>query len=118
MNSSLSPALSPALPPDLPTFAAFWPHYLDQHRHPGCRALHYGAAAVAATLVLVAACARCPWTLSAAPLAAYALAWLGHALVERNRPATWSHPWWSLRAEFRMVRLALTGRLRGEWMLR
>ena len=103
-----------SIPSGVATFAEFWPHYLNHHRRPGCRAMHYLAAATAVALLVIALCAACPWTMMSVPVAAYLLAWTGHALVERNRPATWRYPLWSLRAEFRMVGLGLTGRLNAE----
>jgi len=99
-------------PRGVASFARFWPVYLREHRCTRCRALHYVAATASIGVAVAAACARSWWLLLAAPVTGYGFAWLGHACFERNRPATWRHPWWSLRAEWRMFALALTGRLR------
>jgi hypothetical protein len=93
------------------SFADFWPFYLREHARPGTRALHYAGTSLVVLIALAALVARSCWLLIALPIAGYAFAWTAHFAVERNRPATFAHPLWSLRADFRMWRLWLTGRL-------
>jgi hypothetical protein len=62
-------------------------------------------------LVFAIATARWLWLL-ALPLFGYAFAWLGHFAFERNRPATFKHPLYSLAGDFVMFRDMLTGRLK------
>ena len=97
---------------DIPTFEAFWPVYLREHTCVRCRVVHYLAATAAVATVVVSTCAACWWLFATAPITAYALAWIGHFVFEKNRPATWVYPWWSLRAEWLMCTLALFGRLK------
>ena len=92
-------------------FADFWPFYLREHRKRATRGLHYAGTGLV-ILIAAAAAALGDWRpIVALPIAGYGFAWASHALVERNRPATFTYPLWSLAADFRMFFLWLTGRL-------
>ena len=97
----------------LRTFEEFWPFYVAQHSRPSTRALHF----LGTTMVLLALAAGTlvsPWWFAAAPVLGYGPAWIGHFFCERNRPATFTYPLWSLRGDVRMYRLMLTGRMAPE----
>jgi hypothetical protein len=96
------------------TFAEFWPHYLREHAKPRTRALHYIGTSLVIAVALAALLTGRWWLLIAMPVAGYGFAWASHATVERNRPATFTHPLWSLAADFKMWWLWLTGRIRSE----
>jgi len=93
------------------TFAEFWPLYLRAHRDPRTRAIHYCGTVLGVLLVLAAAVSGDWRCLVAAPVIGYALAWFAHGVFERNRPATFGHPLWSLYSDFYMLYLWLAGRL-------
>ncbi len=98
--------------PEFRSFAAFYPFYLTEHRHPVSRALHY-VGTWCAVLCLVAAMVTgaLAWLLGAV-LAGYAFAWLGHFFFEHNRPATFRYPFYSLAGDFRMWWELNLGKLR------
>jgi len=92
-------------------FRAFWPHYLMAHRDPRCRALHFvGSTGAVIGLVLAIVLLNPLWIL-AGLVFAYAMAWTGHFLLERNRPATFGNPLWSFVGDIRMYLLWLSGNL-------
>ena len=95
-------------------FREFWPYYLREHSQPRTRMLHYiGTSIVVGLAIFALLSGRLLWLL-AIPLAGYGFAWIAHFKVERNRPATFTYPLWSLAADFRMWWLWLTGKLQPE----
>ena len=94
------------------SFDDFWPHYLREHSKHSTRVYHYVGTSLVVGLAAAAAAKRKPWLVAALPVAGYGFAWAGHALAERNRPATFTYPSWSLRADFKMWALGMTGQLK------
>ncbi|GAY23257.1 MULTISPECIES: DUF962 domain-containing protein [Sphingobium] len=92
-------------------FRDFWPYYLQEHAHAGTRAMHYAGTSLVVLLIAALPVAGSWWMIPAVPLAGYGFAWIGHSLIEHNRPATFRYPFWSLRADFVMWFRFLTGKM-------
>jgi hypothetical protein len=93
------------------SYREFWPFYVAEHRRPATRRLHFIGTTGALLCVLAAAVTRKPSLLLAALLIAYGIAWIAHFFVERNRPATFRHPFYSLIGDFHMYGLMWAGRM-------
>lgn len=94
------------------SFAQFYPYYLQEHSNPVCRRLHYvGSLLVLSILGYALVTQQWLWLL-AMPLAGYGFAWVGHFIFEKNRPATFDYPLWSLAGDWVMLKDAFTGRIK------
>ncbi|MBK5000381.1 DUF962 domain-containing protein [Pseudomonas sp. S31] len=93
------------------SFAEFYPYYLGEHSNPTCRRLHFvGTSLVIALLAYTIGSGK--WLLLlAVPVFGYGFAWIGHFFFEKNRPATFTHPLYSLIGDFAMFRDILLGRI-------
>jgi len=92
------------------SFSEFYPFYLEEHRNSTSRKLHF----VGSWLVLaVIACSiwkgDARWLLLA-PLVGYGFAWMGHFFFEKNQPATFKYPLYSLAGDWVMWKDLLLGR--------
>lgn len=96
------------------TYQEFWPHYLREHAKPRTRQIHYAGTAIAAAGLLLLLLTGELRFLLLALIGGYAPAWIGHFFIEKNRPATFTHPPWSLWSDFRMAGLWAMGRLEPE----
>jgi hypothetical protein len=98
-------------PAKFKSYGEFFTFYLGEHSNPVNRWLHAAGMILGILVAVLAFVTGHPkYALLWIPLA-YGFAWTGHFLVEKNVPATFSHPWWSLVSDFRMLGLMLTGRL-------
>lgn len=93
------------------TYSEFFLFYLREHAAPATRAFHY-VAAVASMGCLSWGLFVGPWWIALLmPVAGYGPAWVSHAVIEHNKPATFRYPLWSLISDYWMTALWATGRL-------
>ena len=93
------------------SFAEFYPYYLSEHGDRTCRRLHVvGTSLVIALLAFVVLTQQWVW-LWLLPLIGYGFAWVGHFFFEKNRPATFKNPFYSLWGDFVMWKDVVTGKI-------
>ena len=77
---------------------------------PVCRSLHFIGTSLVYVLI-ASSLIISPWLLLACPIVGYGFAWVGHFGFEKNKPAAFRNPIWSLRADFRMHRLIILAKM-------
>ncbi len=96
------------------SFAEFWPYYLREHALPATRWFHFVGTNLALLAVVGCFLTGRPWLAFFALLPGYGFAWVSHFFIEKNRPATFTYPAWSLLGDFKMWALTWTGKLNAE----
>jgi hypothetical protein len=100
--------------PRIDNYPAFWRYYLREHARPATRGWHYIGTTLTLCCLAVAIATRNCWWLLAMVVLGYGPAWIGHFTIERNRPATFRYPVWSLASDLKLYLFWLSGRLPGE----
>lgn len=93
------------------SFSEFYPHYLAEHRDKLNRRLHF-TGCLLVIIVLLYAILNNSWTaLILVPVLGYGTAWTGHFFFEKNKPATFKYPLYSLMGDWVMFKDIITGKI-------
>ncbi len=96
------------------SFDDFWPYYLREHLDSTCRLFHYVGSIWGLLCVLNLFTTGSVLWLVYGIVGGYGMAWLGHFVFEKNKPATFQYPLWSFMGDWRMLWLWLSGGLDAE----
>ena len=94
------------------SFSEFYPFYIHEHSNQTCRRIHVVGSALVIVVAVVALLTMNTWWLLGMPLIGYGFAWVGHFFFEKNKPATFKYPLWSLMGDWRMFYETVTGQRR------
>ncbi|MBL0065052.1 MAG: DUF962 domain-containing protein [Bacteroidetes bacterium] len=94
------------------SFKEFYPYYLSEHRRPMTQAFHFFGTFLVILLFLYGIFMQSGTSLILMPIAGYGFAWISHLLIEKNKPATFTYPLWSLGSDFVMFWEILTGKIK------
>ena len=84
------------------TFKEFYPFYLSQHKNKTCRSLHIIGTTIIVFIISYAFISQHYLLLWLMPVVGYGFAWVGHFFFEKNRPATFTYPLYSLIGDWVM----------------
>ena len=94
------------------SFKEFYPFYLNEHSDRINRRLHFTGSLVV-LLVLAAVVITRNWLLLLlVPVLGYGFAWIGHFFIEKNKPATFTYPLYSLMGDWKMFLDIITGKVK------
>ncbi len=93
------------------SYNEFYKFYLSQHSNKTCRLLHVIGTTLVFALAITALYHNIPRLWILVPIAGYGFAWAGHYFFEKNKPATFQYPLWSLRSDFKMYFDILSGKI-------
>jgi hypothetical protein len=93
------------------SFWQFYPFYLTEHSNSKNRVLHFIGTALLLVVLIVGLILKNGWAFAFIPFLGYGFAWVGHYFIEKNRPATFTYPLYSLGADFVMFWHILTGQI-------
>ena len=88
----------------------FYPFYLSEHKDKTCRILHFIGTFLVFITLFIAIFTQNWWLFLAIPFVGYGFAWVGHFFFERNKPATFQYPAYSLASDFILFFDLLTGK--------
>jgi hypothetical protein len=93
------------------SFPQFYTYYLTQHSNAVCRTLHFIGSTLVLCVLASAISMHNGWLLLLMPVIGYGFAWVGHFAFEKNKPASFGHPFYSFASDWVMWWQMLTGKV-------
>jgi len=93
------------------TYDEFYRFYLLEHQNKTCRTLHFIGTFLVFIMAFAAIFSGRSYLWILVPVMGYGFAWVGHYFFEKNQPATFKYPLWSLISDFKMFFQLLIGRI-------
>ncbi|MBX3225244.1 MAG: DUF962 domain-containing protein [Labilithrix sp.] len=100
--------------PKIETFEQFWDFYVGEHKKKATRIFHFVGTTAAVSCFAAGLLTKRRWLLLVAPICGYGPAWISHFFIEKNKPASFKYPLWSLQADFVMWWKTLSGQMQAE----
>jgi hypothetical protein len=85
---------------DYQSLKEFYPFYLTEHSNATSRKLHFIGTTLVFLILFWALFTQTWWGLAPIPFVGYGFAWVGHFFFEKNKPATFQYPGYSLASDF------------------
>lgn len=92
------------------SYREFYRFYLTEHKNKTSRILHFVGTFLVFILLFIGIFQGWGWRWFFVPVVGYGFAWVGHAFFEKNKPATFKYPFWSLISDFKMFFEILIGK--------
>lgn len=88
----------------------FYPFYLTEHQNTTSRVLHFVGTTGVFVVFFWSLFTLTWWGFILVPVVGYGFAWVGHYFFEKNKPATFQYPGYSLASDFILYFQLLTGK--------
>ncbi|MCH2652198.1 MAG: DUF962 domain-containing protein [Gammaproteobacteria bacterium] len=91
-------------------FEEFYPYYIDEHKSKYNKLLHFIGTTIFFIFMIIFISSFEPKYIFYGFLSGYGWAWIGHFFIEKNKPATFYFPLYSLRGDWRMYKEIIQGK--------
>lgn len=93
------------------SFKSFYPYYLSEHCNVINRKIHFIGTLLLILSLFIGIFSGKIIFFILIPFLGYGFAWVGHFFIEKNKPATFTYPFYSLASDFVMFWDMLTGKI-------
>ena len=97
-------------PERIKNYQEFYRFYLSEHNKRWTKIFHFIGILLVLTVIFYVVKSGKERFLWYCPIFGYGFAWFSHVVFEKNRPATFLYPFWSLISDFRLFFELLIGK--------